>query len=496
MTKIDRFQTARRRSHCYKQDGKQLQPLTGSIPYRETENVGTFVPEAGIFNVSPSCVGDMVPAPLDRENVRLIGYHDLENRPGFKIALQVVDGRWLLYLAHFWHRGWSILDVTDPTDPTYESFIPGPDNTFTKQIQVADGKMITGLERPSKTDPVIGEPTDPSEPYETGAYIWDVESDPTDPELLGHYETGGRGTHRNFYTGGDYVFMCASPEGYEPTMSDPETKPMKNYHLRIVDISTPSEPVEVSTWMYPGQDPDETDEKLYNRYFHGPAYVTGDRAYLSYGRVGMVLLDVSDVHNPELIYKLGLSKGTGSFNGVHSFIPIPGKDLAVANSESVHEGSPLDHDNGDPLGYTYIVDTSEECQPDWRKARLHGPRMISSIPIPTPSDHEPYSNYYEKNGRAGPHNQHHPRGEESRYQTDGYLFMTYFNAGLRVFDISDPVAPKPAGHWLPEDPPERIGGNRPGNLGTQLEDVVVDSRGYVYCTDPQRGLMILETDLL
>jgi len=41
--------------------------------------------------------------------------------------------------------GWSILDVTDPTAPEYVGFVPGPENTWTIQIQVAEGKMITAL---------------------------------------------------------------------------------------------------------------------------------------------------------------------------------------------------------------------------------------------------------------------------------------------------------------------------------------------------------------
>ncbi|MDX1748278.1 MAG: hypothetical protein R3324_20270, partial [Halobacteriales archaeon] len=251
----------------------------------------------------------MAPEAIEQRNVSLAGYTDLNDKPGFKIAIDEVDGRWYVYLGSIWHHGWSIVDVTDPENPEVVRFVEGPDNTTTKQIQVSDGKMITGLERPGTVDPERGESTDPSDPYETGAYIWDLESDPTDPELLGHYETGGRGTHRNFYNGGDYAYMCVSPEGFEPTLEDRSTKPVKNFHLRIVDISDPTAPTDVAAWMYPGQHPDDDSEEPYNRYFHGPAYVEGDRAYLSYGRVGMVLLDISDISAPEMIYALGVGEG-------------------------------------------------------------------------------------------------------------------------------------------------------------------------------------------
>lgn len=439
----------------------------------------------------------MAPEATEQRNVSLVGYTDLNDKPGFKIAIDEVGGRWYVYLGSMWHRGWSIVDVTDPTDPETVRFVEGPDNTTTKQIQVADGKMITGLERPSTADPERGEATDWNEPYEAGASIWDLEADPTDPELLGQYETGGRGTHRNFYNGGDYVFMCASPEGFEPTIDDRSTKPVKNFHLRIVDISDPSDPTEVSTYMYPGQEPDEDTPQgdLYNRYFHGPAYAMDDRAYLSYGRVGMIALDISDIENPTQLYEVGFGNALGGYNGVHSFIPIPGTDLAAVNSEAILEGRPRDHENGDPLGYTFLVDISEEVDPGFENVTHHGPRVIGSMPVPTPSDNVEYDDYFDKPGRFGPHNQHHPRGEDTRFHSDEYLVMAYFNAGIRVFDISNPTAPFEAGHYVPE-PPEHRYGPRPRNeLGTQVEDVAVDSRGYIYCTDPNRGLFVLESDL-
>ncbi|MDX1744366.1 MAG: hypothetical protein R3324_00375, partial [Halobacteriales archaeon] len=305
------------------------------------------------------------------------------------------------------------------------------------------------------------------------------------------------GTHRNFYAGGDYAFMCASPAGFEPTIDDPLTKPVKNFHLRIVDISDPTDPEEVSAWMWPGQHPDDDSVEPFNRYFHGPAYVVDDRAYLSYGRVGMVVLDIADIEDPELISALGFGEGLGGYNGVHSVVPIPGTDLAAVNSEAVNEGSPLQREGGDPLGYTFLVDLSEERPPEWEGRTQRGPRVVSAMPLPRPESDAPYRSYYEKPARFGPHNQHHPRGEACRLQTSDYLFMTYFNAGLRVFDITDPAVPVEAGYFVPEDPPERIGGNRPrGDLGTQVEDVAVDARGFIYCTDPNRGLMVLETDLL
>ena len=74
------------------------------------------------------------------KNIEVLGYNDLDGRPGFQMAMQIVDGRYYLYLAHFKHCGWTILDVTDPRDIKYLKWVPGPDKPgqVTLKIQVAD----------------------------------------------------------------------------------------------------------------------------------------------------------------------------------------------------------------------------------------------------------------------------------------------------------------------------------------------------------------------
>src|ERR1700754_1313762 len=127
------------------------------------------------------------------DNVEFVGYDDLEGRSGFKLALHEANGRFYLYVAGLWHSGWSIVDVTNPREPRFVRWIPGPENTWTIQIQVADGKMVTSLEH---CPPAWGGKPEPA-PQE-GILIWDLE-DPEDPQLLGHWRGGAKGTHRNFY---------------------------------------------------------------------------------------------------------------------------------------------------------------------------------------------------------------------------------------------------------------------------------------------------------
>src|SRR6201995_121644 len=78
--------------------------------------------------------------------VEFVGYHALAAKPGFKLALQVVNDRWYLYVTHFWEPGLSVLDVTDPSAMELGTAIEGPEHTATWQVQQADGLLVQGLE--------------------------------------------------------------------------------------------------------------------------------------------------------------------------------------------------------------------------------------------------------------------------------------------------------------------------------------------------------------
>jgi hypothetical protein len=73
-----------------------------------------------------------VPPGALANNVRAVAYSEVDGRPPFKLSVQERDGRWYLYMGHLWHRGWTILDVTDPAKPTVANFISGPANTWTR----------------------------------------------------------------------------------------------------------------------------------------------------------------------------------------------------------------------------------------------------------------------------------------------------------------------------------------------------------------------------
>jgi hypothetical protein len=395
-----------------------------------------------------------IPKGYFAQNIEPIGYHDLNGRPAFKLALQEVNGRWFLYLAHLWHRGWSILDVTDPTGPEFVTYIPGPENTWTIQVQVAEGKMITALERIAP-----GWGGLEGAPFSEGFLIWDV-SDPTNARLLGQFRTGSTGSHRNFYDGGNLVHAAAGAPGFDGKL------------YRIVDIADPTNPREVGRFNLPEQAHGavKTGVKL---SCHGPVHVEGSRAYLPYGDGGGIIVDISDLARPRMIGQIAF-RGLTSSQGIHTFLPLPKRNLALINDEAIRENGEED------LNMAGIVDISNETEP----------RLISLFPLPEPPAESGLKNFYQKGGRFGPHNQHHANHQPCFEDRDDIAYLTYFNAGLRIYDIRDARMPKEVAYFIPPDPKVRIG-TKPSQLVAQTEDVLVDRRGCIYISQKNQGIYIL-----
>ena len=62
---------------------------------------------------------------VEASGIELVGYHDLANRPGLKLAIARAKDRWYLFAGSLWQPGFSVLDVTDPSPTSTE---PAHDN--------------------------------------------------------------------------------------------------------------------------------------------------------------------------------------------------------------------------------------------------------------------------------------------------------------------------------------------------------------------------------
>jgi len=111
---------------------------------------------------------DQIPSGWEASNMKPIGYSDLGGHEAFKMAIKHVGDRWYLYMGHFVAQGWSIVDVTDPTNPQVVKFIPGPPNTAMGQVDLHGNLMITALQDRK------GYGGDPNKQVNEGVLIWDI----------------------------------------------------------------------------------------------------------------------------------------------------------------------------------------------------------------------------------------------------------------------------------------------------------------------------------
>src|SRR6516225_926698 len=237
----------------------------------------------------------------------------------------------------------------------------------------------------------------------------------------------------------------------------------------IWDISDPANPRQLSHW------------KTGATGTHRNSYPGGKYAYLSAAVPGfssniLVILDISDAANPKLIGKLNFSPpfNAAGAPSLHSVLPLWDRNLLYVDSEAIAERC------NEALNFAGLVDNRNPARP----------RLMSLFPVPVPPKGAPYKNFCEKGGRFGPHNVNQEIHLPDVEKPGNLIYLTYFNAGLRVYTIKDPLLPVETGWFIPPQPSERVG-PLPRDLVTQTEDVLVDTRGYIYVTDKQWGLWIL-----
>lgn len=167
------------------------------------------------------------------EGLRLVGHHDLAGNGDGMQVLRVGDA---MYVGHFGPSGMgtSILDVSDPSKPVLVDQWRAPANTHTHKVQIADNLLLVNHEIfPYRATPPPGE-------FSAGLAIYRLD-DPFSPTRVGFWESGGRGVHRVVYTGGRYVYLSATPTGYNDRI------------WLILDVEDPASSTEVGRWWWPGQ---------------------------------------------------------------------------------------------------------------------------------------------------------------------------------------------------------------------------------------------------
>lgn len=372
----------------------------------------------------------------DSAGLHTIGHSDLG---GFGDGMQVQREGDALYVGHFGPSGagTSILDASDPADLRLVRQWAAPPGSHTHKVQVADGLLLVNHEQFRGGDP-----------YSAGMAVYTLD-DPFDPQQIGWFRSTGRGVHRVVWTGGRHAYVSAIPDGFDDRI------------WVIVDLADPAHPMEVGRWWWPGQWTGGGERPTWprgKRYAAHHALVDGERAYLGYGDGGLVVLDIADRADPRRRAGLNWSPG----GDTHTCMPLPGRDLLVVTDETVTDGC---------AGEEHLVRVVDVADED-------NPRVVSTCPVPQ-------GDFCDRGLRFGPHNTHENR--PGSYRSAEVVFVTYFNAGLRVYDLADATAPVELAHWIPPTPP--------GQPAVQVNDVFVAEDLLVYVTDRVNGgVYVVEPD--
>jgi hypothetical protein len=397
-------------------------------------------------------------------NYNLLGHHDIGGFGGIGegIGVQLAsDGRRILWLAHeSAPKNFSAIDVSDPRQP----------------------KLITQTELPhaqvrSNSLDVVGNMM--AVAYQTvtpglkpaGFELFDI-ADPEKPRSVGFFDASGpysRGVHQLWFCDGEYVHLSGGAADAKPRDQ------RDDQFYRIVDVRNPSKPQEVGRWWMPGTldgDAEPPPPRLPAPYGTGfRAHNTNvypnrpDRAYVGCIDGGFVILDIADKSRPRVVTHWNHSPPFKGFT--HTVLPLFERNLLVVTDESVMDGGE------DWPKLVWIFDHREETKPV----------PISTCPTP------PFDAFAKRGGRFGAHNLHENFPSPLAWKSETIIVGTFFNGGLRAYDISDPFRPEEVASFVPPAPPRSMAG------AIQLNDVFVDERGVTYTVDRMTGgVYLLEAD--
>ena len=199
---------------------------------------------------------------------------------------------------------------------------------------------------------------------------------------------------------------------------------------------------------------------------------------------GTSILDIADPAHPKLVWEIDMNP---PFRGPHTVNPI------------VYTSVPNIGPSALPRTYAFIVDEaagvndSAPCPNGIRAASYMVDITTENRPMVVSTWQVPVGNFCQKGGRFGPHQSADAvNGKLNRFE-DKIAWIAYFNAGVRVVDLSNPFQLQELGYYLPKTNQNSysMGDGQP--VAIQMNDVDIDHRGLAYASDRVgTGLFVLE----
>jgi len=385
-------------------------------------------------------------------NMKLLGHHELEGYGGVGegVAMQIAkDGRRILWLAHeSAPKNFTAVDVTDPRNIRMVVQTDLPHAQMRSNSLEVVGDMLAVA---YQTKQVGVKPA--------GFELFDI-STPEKPRSIAQFDASGphsRGAHCLWFVDGETVHMSSGAPDFQPR------NPKDDQFYRIVDVRNPSKPVEVGRWWYPGTregDAEPPPPRMKPQFDSGYRVHNSnvfpqrpDRAYIGYIDGGAVVLDISDRSRPKEIARWVYSPPYNGFT--HTVMPLFGPELLIVSDECVRDGG------ADWPKLTWVLDNRVETNPV----------PIATLPMP------PVESFGKRGGRYGSHNLHENPPVRCATHSERILLATFFNGGVRAYDLANPYQPKEVAYFVPGAPKLAPSG------AIQINDVYWDDRGIVFAVD-------------
>lgn len=445
----------------------------------------------------------------DAQNVELVGYHDLQGRDALMVVAlsDAANGDWA-YVGHLestWDgrpienpitaemewSGTSILDVADPANPELVWHIPNDANKNSRGVSVVYDYTFdeSGRDYLIRNSESIGDGD-----LDLRYQIFDITARDTDPSQISLVSeiTGTPPDSCGPGCGGDFIMRAHkgwwSPDtGYFYAASGEPG--FRNIIVQIFDLRDPTDPQFVGRAWLPGLKDDEDGYE--GQYSHHPNVdEENNRLYVGYRDAGgrseteggqTASFDISDPTAPTLVWSYDLKP---PYRGPHTVSPIVYDEVPGA------EG---------PRTYAFVVDEangtgdSAPCENPVRPASYMLDITTETEPEFTSVWEVPVGDFCISGGRFGPHQSAETvNGRINRFQ-DKVAWIAYFNAGVRVVDLSDPLNLTELGYYIPQTTPTSHPSALDQPTAIQMNDVDLDARGLAYATDRAgAGLFILE----
>lgn len=252
-----------------------------------------------------------------------------------------------------------------------------------------------------------------------------------------------------YWTGGKYMIVAAASDDRQALTEYPNYLHSPGY--QIWDMSDPSKPTFVSELTVPGQvvgDKDSEDAYLTNPRAGNRTSWMGARmpifmpksiddggtiGFAAMGGLGLYTIDLKDPKNPKVLAHVTFPPRVAGTEGDNVDVSQYERTGIVFTN-----GYPMNDNCYEPYKDIYIIDAKNPEKP----------KMLGTFPRPKPPANAKFTDYCERRGSFGP--------KRTGYYTqpggsrNGIVPYGFYNAGVQLFDVSDPTKPKIAAYYVPK----------------------------------------------